>query len=192
MRKTAAILLTLILLFNLCGYRMVIDLMQQKADNKLEAQLDNSDYDESQLIEIRVPMNMPYQQRYTEFERHYGEIEIDGKSYTYVKRKIEGDMLILKCIANQSKQEAKIIKNDLAKANSNADMDHSGKNSQQKSFAKNLLGEYDDQFITLQTSTSINLATLPFSDFKCYYPRRCSYYSSSAAKGLLILLITFF
>jgi hypothetical protein len=149
---------------------MVIDLMQQKADNKLEAQLDNSDYDESQLIEIRVPMNMPYQQRYTEFERHYGEIEIDGKSYTYVKRKIEGDMLILKCIANQSKQELKIMKNDLAKANSNADMDHSGNNSQQKSFAKNLLGEYDDQFITLQTTTSINLATLPFSDFNATIP----------------------
>ena len=131
--------------------------MQQKADNKLEAQLDNSDYDESQLIEIRVAMNMPYQQRYTEFERHYGEIEIDGKAYTYVKRKIEGDVLILKCIANQSKQESKIIKNDLAKANSNADMDHSGKNSPQKSFAKNSLGEYDDQFITNQPLAANNL-----------------------------------
>lgn len=149
---------------------MVIDLMQQKADNKLEAQLDNSDYNESQLIEIRVPMNMPYQQRYTEFERHYGEIEIHGKSYTYVKRKIEGDVLILKCIANQSKQEAKIIKNDLAKANSNADMDHSGKNSSQKSFAKNSLGEYDDQFIIHQTASANNLTVLPFSDFTSALP----------------------
>lgn len=149
---------------------MVIDLLQQKADNKLEAQLDNSDYNESQLIEIRVPMNMPYQQRYTEFERHYGEIEIHGKSYTYVKRKIEGDVLILKCIANQSKQEAKIIKNDLAKANSNADMDHSGKNSSQKSFAKNSLGEYDDQFIIHQTASANNLTVLPFSDFTSALP----------------------
>jgi hypothetical protein len=150
---------------------MVIDLMQQKADNKLEAQLDNSDYDESQLIEIRVAMNMPYQQRYTEFERHYGEIEIEGKSYSYVKRKIEGDLLILKCIANQSKQELKIIKNDLAKANSNADMDHSGKNSPQKSFAKNSLGEYDDQFITKQPITANNLIAVPFVDFKSAMPK---------------------
>ena len=88
---------------------MVIDRLQQKADTRLEAQLDNSDYDESQLVEIRVPMNMPYQERYTEFERHYGEIELDGKSYTYVKSKIEGDVLVLKCIANQSKEESKII-----------------------------------------------------------------------------------
>ena len=109
MRKTAAILLTLILLFNLCGYRILINFLQQKADTKLETRIDNSEYDESQLIEIRVLMNMPYQQRYTAFERHYGEIEIDGKSYTYVKRKIEGDVLILKCIVNQSKEELGFI-----------------------------------------------------------------------------------
>lgn len=170
MRKTAAILLTLILLFNLGGYRIVIDLIQQEADTKLETKLDNSEYDESQLIEIRVTMNMPYQQRYTEFERHYGEIEIDGKSYTYVKRKIEGDVLILKCIANQSKEELNSIKNDLAKANSNTGMDHSGKNSQQKSFAKNLLGEYDDQFIIQQPTSTNNLITVPFFDFKSSMP----------------------
>lgn len=165
MRKIIAILLMLILLFNLCGYRMVIDSLQQKADTKLEAQLDNSEYDESQLVEIRVPMNMPYQERYTEFERHYGEIELDGKSYTYVKRKIEGDVLVLKCIANSSKEESKIIKNDLARANSNADMDHSGKNLPQKSFAKNTLGEYDDQCIIYQSSATNNLSTITFPDF---------------------------
>jgi hypothetical protein len=170
LKKLAAILLTLILLFNLFGYRMVIDLMQQKADTKLEARLDNSDYDDSQLIEIRVAMNMPYQQRYTDFERHYGEIEIDGKSYTYVKRKIEGDMLILKCIANQSKEELKTIKNNLAKANSGADMDHSGSSSQQKSFAKNSLGEYDDQFITKQPIAANTLTASYFTDFDITMP----------------------
>ncbi len=149
---------------------MVIDLLQQKADTKLEARLDNSEYDESQLIEIRVPMNMPYQQRYTAFERHYGEIEIDGKSYTYVKRKIEGDVLILKCIVNQSKEELNSIKNDLAKANSCTDMDHSGKNSQQKSFAKNSLGEYDDQFMIQQPASADNLTTAPFINFKSVLP----------------------
>jgi hypothetical protein len=149
---------------------MVIDLLQQKADTKLEARLDNSEYDESQLMEIRVAMNMPYQQRYTKFERHYGEIEIEGKSYTYVKRKIEGDVLILKCIANQSKEELNSIKNDLAKANSNADMDHPGKNSQQKSFVKNSLGEYDDQFMIQQPASANNLITVPFSDFKSAMP----------------------
>jgi hypothetical protein len=169
-RKIAAILLMLILVFNLIGYRLFINVLQQKADIKLESRLDKSEYDESQLIEIRVAMNLPYQQRYTEFERHYGEIEIDGKSYTYVKRKIEGDVLILKCIANQSKQELQTIKNDAAKANSAADMDHPGKDTQQKSFAKNTLSDFDDQFMSQQPASSGSLVVAPFSDFKSAIP----------------------
>lgn len=145
MRKIAAILLMLILLFNLCGYRMMINLLQQKEDARLETRLDKNDYNETDLIEMRVALNMPYQERYTEFERHYGEIEINGKSYTYVKRKIEGDVLVLKCIPNKSKQEFTKIKNDWVKANTGEDMDHPGKQSPQKSFAKSFFSEYDDQ-----------------------------------------------
>jgi len=169
-KKLAAILLMSILLFNLFGYRMVIDFLQQKADTKLEARLDNKEYDESQLIEIKVALNMPYQQRYTEFERHYGEIEIEGKSYTYVKSRVDGDVLILKCIPNQAKEESQIIKNDVARSNSAADMDHSGKNSQQKSFAKNSLGEYDDQFITLQALAATTSAIAPYSQYESSIP----------------------
>src|SRR5258706_14293814 len=119
--------------------------MQDNADRKLESLIDNSKYDESQLIEIRVPLNMPYQQRFTEYERLYGEIEIDGKTYTYVKRKVEGDVVVLQCIANKSKQELKAIKNDWTKANSGIDTDQPGKQQQQSSFAKNFWSEYDNQ-----------------------------------------------
>ena len=170
MKKLAAILLMLVLLFNLFGYRMAIDMLQEKEDSKLEARLDNKEYDESQLIEIKVALNMPYQQRYTEFERHYGEIEIEGKSYTYVKSRVDGDMLILKCIANQTKEASQSIKNDVAKSNSAADMDHSGKNSQQKSFAKNSLGEYDDQFITLHSVAANNSTVSPYSQYIRFMP----------------------
>ena len=38
---------------------------------------------------------MPYQQRYHRIMKDItAKIEIDGQSYTYVKRKIEGDMVI--------------------------------------------------------------------------------------------------
>jgi hypothetical protein len=146
LRKLAAILLIFILLFNIGGYRVAISLLQTDADRELEALLDNSDYDESELIEIKVALNMPYQQRFTDYERHYGHIEIDGKSYTYVKKKIEGDVVIFKCIANESKQQLKGIENDLTKAVSASDIDHTGQSKQQSSsFAKYSLSEYDDQ-----------------------------------------------
>lgn len=133
----------LVLLFNIGGYRVAIHFVQEQADLELESRLDQSDYEESQLIEIEVALNMPYQERFTDFERHYGEIEIDGKSYTYVKRKIQGDVVIFKCIANESKEKLQSLQNDLAKANTGIDMN----NSQQKHhnlLVKNSLSEFED------------------------------------------------
>jgi hypothetical protein len=147
LRKIAAILLLLLLAFNWYGYRIVISAMQTNADRRLETLLDNSEYDESQLIEIRITMDMPYQQRFTEYERHYGEIEIDGKTYTYVKRKVEGDVVILKCIANQSKQQLKTIDSDLTRANNGIDTEHPGKQQPSSSFAKSFWSEYDGQHV---------------------------------------------
>lgn len=119
MRKLAAILLVFIFFFNLLGYQFVFSILQTKADQKLEALIDNNEYNDAELIELRVQLDMPYQYRFTDFERHYGQVTIDGKEYTYVKRKVEGDVLILKCIPNTSKTALKSIAADITKANSN-------------------------------------------------------------------------
>jgi hypothetical protein len=169
-RKIAAIVLILLLSFNWYGYRLIISVMQDVADEKLETVLDMSDYDESDLIEIKVAFDMPYQQRFTDFERHYGEIEIDGKSYTYVKRKIEGDVVIFKCIANKTKQELKLVKNDMAKANSGLDADHPGKQQQQSSFAKNFWSEYDEQNISLSLREYVPLNNILFTSYSFVIP----------------------
>lgn len=170
MRKIAAILLILLLFFNWYGYRIVISVLQKDADRLLESRIDNRDYDESQLIEITVQMDMPYQERFTGFERQYGEIEINGKSYTYVARKIAGDMVIFKCIANQSKQELNTIKNDLAKASNGIEADHPGKQPQPSSFAKNFWSEYDGEnvFNVQDQYTLLNITGL--SCYSFYMP----------------------
>ena len=143
LKKFAAILLIIILLFNIGGYRFAITLLQKRTANQLEARIDKNAYDESQLIEIRVALNLPYQSRFTDFERHYGEIELNGKSYTYVKKKIDGDVVIFKCIANKSKQELNKVQDNMTLANSNQDMNNPGQ--QQQTFAKNFWSEYDEQ-----------------------------------------------
>jgi hypothetical protein len=118
--------------------------LQNHADRKLETLLDDNKYDESQLIEIRVAMNMPYQQRFTEYERHYGQIEIDGRSYTYVKKKVEGDIVIFKCIANESKQKLMTIQNGITNANSAAaSMDHYRASQTITFLCQNILSDYD-------------------------------------------------
>jgi hypothetical protein len=160
----------LIMLFNLFGYQFAISMMQQTASCQLDLKLDRTEYEEAELIEITVPLNMPYQERFTEFERHYGEINIDGKAYTYVKRKIAGDLLILKCIPNRSKEKLNAVKDDMAKANSNAAMDHQGKNPVQKTFAKNMIDEFDHFIQMPQTPVSRLINNPAFSNHILYIP----------------------
>lgn len=103
MKKLAAILLIGVFFFNWFGFRLLTGFMQHRADQHLEAKLDRNDYDERLLLEMRVPLNMPYQTASSGFERIDGEIEIDGIHYKYVKRKIENGELVLLCLPNQAK-----------------------------------------------------------------------------------------
>ncbi len=148
MRKTLAIFFSLALLFSAGGYYPLISVLQQQADRKLESLLDQDIYDEGNLVEVRVPLNMPYQQRYTEYERHYGNIEIDGNSYTYVKKKIEGDVVIFQCIPNPSRQQLKDMRYDLTRSTASAAPAENGASKQHPSTpVKSNLSDFDDQLI---------------------------------------------
>ena len=116
----AAILLLLIFLFNLAGYRVMIYFLLKHSAQKLEAMIDREEYLEEELFEMRVPMNMPYQQRFSTFERYYGQINIEGIEYTYVKRKVEGNILILKCLPDHVSTRLQQIRDKIALTNSNS------------------------------------------------------------------------
>jgi hypothetical protein len=101
LKKIASILLGGMLLFNWVGYRLLNDLLQEKASKQLEAQLDKQLYKESQLISIKIPITtLAYYNSSTTFERVDGRIDIDGIPYQYVKRRIYKDSLELLCIPN--------------------------------------------------------------------------------------------
>lgn len=129
MKRIASILLIALLLFNWYGYRFLFNYLQNRADAELNAKIDINDYDESQLIEIKVPIDIPYQYTSSDFERSYGEIEHDGKIYSYVKRKIEDGFLILKCIPNIQKEKIRNAKHLMVRVNNGIDQDQNGKNS---------------------------------------------------------------
>jgi hypothetical protein len=142
LKKLAAILLIAILSFNWYGYRIVMNMMAKNADQQLELRLDKNDYDEAQLIELKVPLNVPYQNDQADFERHYGEMEIDGKYYTYVKRKIENGYLILKCIPNSSKEQIKAAGYDYFKMTNGLGQPDK-KQDKTTNFAKSFWSEYN-------------------------------------------------
>lgn len=112
MKRIASILLLGILLFNWGGYRFYTDYIEHKADTKLEASLDEHNYNESDLVSIKVAANLPYYTNNENYERVNGEIDINGIHYKYVKRRMYNDSVELLCIPNIAKTGLENARND--------------------------------------------------------------------------------
>ena len=169
MKKLAAISLICLLAFNWFGFRIVTDILSKGADQRLEAQLDNQQYEESQLIEVRINLNVPYQNGQTEFERHYGEMEVDGVFYTYVKSKVENGYLVLKCIPNDSKKEIRNAGTDYYKKTNGLDQDQSGKKTNNQ-VVKQSAADYDDQLETFTVKAPAESLLPKFAQFSSVLP----------------------
>jgi hypothetical protein len=136
-------LLLSLLLFNWIGYRLISGLMEQQVSQALEAKIDRQDYVESDLIEMRVALNLPYQNDQAEFERITGEIEIGGKHYKYVKRRIERGELVVMCLPNQTKTKIENTRDDYFKMVNDL-QNGAEKKSEKSSSYKGFFNEYRD------------------------------------------------
>lgn len=113
------------MLFNWFGYRLLTSFLEEKVNSQLEAQLDNNNYDETQLISIKIPVTyLPYYNNSKSFERIDGQIEIEGVQYKYVKRRIYNDSLELLCIPNPDVMRLQVAKNEFFKFVN--DLQHTG------------------------------------------------------------------
>jgi hypothetical protein len=113
LKKISSILLSAILLFNWLGYQLLTSLLEENSNRQLEKALDNNEYNESDLISIKIPVSyLPYYNNSSIFERVDGQVEIQGLEYKYVKRRIYQDSLELLCIPNPSVMKLKEAKNE--------------------------------------------------------------------------------
>lgn len=144
MKKIASALLIFLLLFNWFGYNLVVNYLQHKSDIHLEALLDDNQYDDSRLIELKIPIHLAYQSSWASYERYDGEVEMNGKLYKYVKRKVCNDTLYLMCIPNTKKMNLETARTDFYKNTNDVTQNNSNRsgNSKPSSF-KNVLSEYD-------------------------------------------------
>ena len=127
------------MVFNLAGYRWLFSAIEKKATAKLEQKISAGKYADEQLVEIRIPLNMPY---YTDkdYESVYGETDFNGEHYRYVKRKVSGNTLYLLCLPNKEKNDIAKVKNEFTKAVNDIPANKQG--SQQKNFIKLLTSEF--------------------------------------------------
>lgn len=116
MKKTAAILLLALMVFNLIGYRLLFNYLETRAQSEMTARLDHNAYNRAGLTEVKVALHLPYTVNSKSFERYDGTAEINGVTYSYVERKIQNDTLILHCLPNKSSDHIKLARNAYAGA----------------------------------------------------------------------------
>ena len=138
------------MVFNLVGYRWLFTAIEKKATANLEQKISSREYSEEQLVEIRIPLNMPYYSD-KDYEEVYGETDFKGEHYRYVKRKVSGNTLYLMCLPNKEKTSITNAKNEFTKAVNDIPANNQG--SQQKSGLVKLL---TTEFQVNETTFDIN------------------------------------
>jgi hypothetical protein len=169
-KKTAAILVLGIMLFNWCGYHILTAYMESRAIGQLQSKLDDNNYKESELISVKVPVeNLSYYNSSAQFERVEGQIEIRGLQYSYVKRRLYNDSIEMLCIPNHTVIHLKNAKNDFFKLVNDIQRPGQDKKTDAHSY-KNFTGDYwtvcdlfkiENQFYSMQKKSLHYTVLLP-------------------------------
>ena len=153
-KKIAAITLLLLLLFNWFGYRTVADWLQARAESKLQAVIEEGNYNPVQLVEFSVVTNLPYTNDWLDWERCNGTIEVNGYHYQYVERKLEKGKMLYHCLPNSEKQSVVAARDEFFQlVNSFNQQDNNQKPSSKTIAISNFIGDYDDAVVSY---TAIN------------------------------------
>lgn len=144
MKKAAAIGIIAILLFNLGGYRILADFLQTKAELRLEARIDEGNYDNQQVIELSVVTNLPYTNDWKEWERCSGTIEVNGLHYQYIERKLEKGSMHYRCLPNAEKINVVTARDEFFQLVNSFNQQSEGKKSSPSIVINNFIGDYDD------------------------------------------------
>jgi hypothetical protein len=162
LKKLAAILLIALFTFNLFGYRILFYFAQQQSDTNIEKSFDGNQYNEQDLVTLKIPISVPYQVEQRDFERFDGEINLNGRIYKYVKRKVSGGNIVLLCLPDQNKMKLEAVKNDCVKNSSDLQNTASKKSGSSKpATAKNITSDYQ------QTANSYRIAV--FRSIRSYH-----------------------
>lgn len=105
----------LLFLFNVGGYNLLIWLARLHSEKAMATKIDSGTYDQSQTIELAIPINMPYPSLHErEYEHSKGKFEYKGEYYKLVKHRIENDTVYIVCIRDVDQKRMIEAINDYA------------------------------------------------------------------------------
>jgi hypothetical protein len=109
-------------------------MVKQIFDNKI---------DNTKLIEIKIPVNMPTIQDWNEYEVITGQIQLKDAFYNYVRLKMTRDTMYFVCLANTAK--TRLVNANIITAKEISDVPISKKGHEPLSKKVNVLSEYNFQ-----------------------------------------------
>lgn len=90
-------------LFNLGGYTVLYQYFIYKSDRLINEKISRNMFNVHDLIEVKVPVNMPQITSWTSYQRISGQIQFRQGCYNYVKLKLTRDTMYVMCIPNYEK-----------------------------------------------------------------------------------------
>jgi hypothetical protein len=88
------------ILFNSGGYDLFFQYMMYRSDVKVFDKINNNHYRHSDLVEVKIPVDMPTQQDWDSYQAISGQVEVKGARYDYAEIKITRDTLYLRVVPN--------------------------------------------------------------------------------------------
>lgn len=170
MKKTTAILLLILFLFNIVGYKALFLYRSQKADRQIEALIRDASNQDKGFITFKIPLNLPYLPDGNDFETLEGEIYVKGTIYKLVKKRISKDTLIVVCVDHKEKTRIEKDGNDYFKKVNDLTSDASKKHELKVKTDYFLQGQLENSRLV---TTLHKTAFAPFisnSSLKGYYP----------------------
>lgn len=114
------------LVFNMGGYMLLFQYFISQSDQIANKQISKGYYKASELVEIKIPVCMPYIQEQRQYKNISGQIQLKGNCYNYVALKMTRDTMYVKCIPNYNK--TKLINENVITAKEISDTPLSKKN----------------------------------------------------------------
>jgi hypothetical protein len=154
LKRFFAIILLSVHLFYLGGYSLVFQYFIHEADVRMVKQMYDNKIDDTKLVELKIPVNMPTVTDWTEYETIAGQVQLKDAYYNYVRLKMTHDTMYFICLPNTAKTQ--LVKANIITAKQISDVPVSKKNDPSAKKV-NSLSEYNLQAFHYQCKVFGNL-----------------------------------
>jgi hypothetical protein len=120
LKKIIATALLALQLFTICGHMALYQYFVYQSDKLFNYQISRNLYNVNDLVQIKVPVDMPNIQSWTCFEPIRGQVQFKNACYNYVKLKLSKDTIYLMCVPNYEK--TRLINQNIINAKEIADI----------------------------------------------------------------------